>query len=111
MRQPAELPEPAKTTKNSGQNNKRNHDRDVYENAWVVRTNDAKNLVTIQTVGTKINIVFKVTKGETADFTLSTLTPVTFECPKPSDKCDLNKNFKIFIAGRYYKAITHSQVS
>lgn len=53
------------------------HDR--YENAWVIAKDDDEDLVQVQTVGEKTDLVLKVPRGKTSCFRVNWIVPVTLK--------------------------------
>lgn len=74
-----------------------------YEEAWLIAIDRPNQLVQVQTVTTKIDIVFKADK-EFLDFLepkVGGLAAVTFYCGNPLGKvCDLRKPYVLYVNRR-----------
>lgn len=79
---------------------KRMHLYEPVENAWIDKVDTDKRLVFIETVETKIWIVFEVKEDEVGDFKAPHITPVTLICSQNKNKkCNFSKSYKLYIAG------------
>lgn len=83
---------------------KRAHLYEPVEEAWINEVDTDKRLVSIETVVTKIKIIFQIKKEEIGDFEPPNITPVTLICSQNKDKkCDFSKPYKLYIAGQEVK--------
>lgn len=103
------LPEPAEAK--AGQEQPRFHDIG-YENAWVQFVDRDKGLVQVQTVGSRIVIVFRPKKrGDLSRYRVGWVAPVTFRCrdnsadrvPQEramphSENCDIGSQLKTYVS-------------
>src|SRR3989344_5267071 len=71
-----------------------------YENAWLIEVNVSNNLVQIQTVTTKIDIVFRADEELLTFLSTRTswLVPVSFDCTKVNNPCDFSKPYALYVA-------------
>ena len=88
------------------------HDK-VSENSWVIKVDHDNKLVMVETVETKMNIIFKA-EDEFLDFLRGRrnwIVPVTFYCNgKPDKNCNLNKPYTLYVATRKVKPVSIGKI-
>lgn len=85
------------------------HDRG-FENAWIQFIENG--LVQVQTIDTKIAIVFKpITNSELKKYHVGWIAPVTFECNGEVGSCDLSLPYKLYIGRTLVAPLEISHVS
>lgn len=68
-----------------------------YENAWIQFVDRRERLVQVQTIESRIVIVFETKKGDIAKYREGWVTPVTFRCKNNLIDCDIGLQEKTYI--------------
>ncbi len=70
-----------------------------YEDSHIQDLDPKEGLVLVQTIDSKISIIFKPAPENFEKFSIGSIAPVTFECTKKKKgKCDLDYPYKLFIS-------------
>ncbi len=70
-----------------------------YEDAWIQDIDQKKGIVLVETIKSKMSIVFKPATDDLQKFNVGWLAPVTFQCTKlKKGKCDFKSPYKLFVS-------------